>query len=186
MRKTKIFRIFPSVLFLCSGSLFVSGQETTNGSTFVYLPTENVLPVIAYQKDCPIKIENVTVLFDRQSKELHMILELRNLTKNKVVQDVGLSQWHLGGGGGDLATMNLKPGLAPGQSYVIEKPKNSEIAPITQGLKEELKLSDAKLSTILLFFVKDVRFTDGSRYSDQKLLDSFLGFANQIEIEDIK
>ena len=181
MTKFRFFGLPLFSLFLFVIPSLVAGQENAR---FIDLPPEAALSVVAYQKECPVKIEKVDVLFDRKSGNLHFVFYLRNTSKTKDVQSVGLSQWHIGGGGGDLVPVDLKPVLAAGQSSIIGQPKSGEITQITKSMMEELKLTDTKLTTMLVFLVNDVRFTDGSRYSNQKLMDNFLQFSNRVELLD--
>lgn len=173
---TAIVLILTSVLY---------GQEKVVKERFVEIPPEKVLLTIANQPNCPIKIEKARLLFNLDSREMRFVYELRN-SSDKKIRNFVLSKWHLGGGGGDLSSVNLDSNnlLLPNQTKIMGEPENSIIIPLNEASRNELQLKTGMTSVVILF-VKEVWFQDKTRYENEKTLDNFIYFSNRLILEEI-
>lgn len=172
------------LLFMILGFVLVSyGQKKSVEEKFVEIPSDTVLLTIANQPNCPIKIEKAKILFSLDNRAMRIVYELRN-TSDKAIKNFALSKWHLGGGGGDLASITLDSNnlLLPGQMRAIGESKNIVIFPLDENLRKELDLKKEMVSVIVLF-VKEVWFVDRTKYENETMLDNFIDFSNRVVLE---
>jgi len=159
------------------------GQNKIN-SPMVELSSQDLLITVANQPKSPVRIENVRAFLSSDSTEVVWHFSIRNLSK-KIVWRLALSNYNVAGGGGDLVPIELdsKRLLRPGQSFLIGPKKHELIVPLDEKLRNQLKLSNEMIS-VTIFLIKEVNFTDGSKFEDQTTLDHFAKFNTRVYLQN--
>lgn len=151
----------------------VFGQDRTQNkkeSMFV-IPPELVLPVVAYQPDCPLKFESVKLLqnADRGTPTADDFA-LRNIG-NKAIRDFIVASYSSYGGmwsmsrpANQLKNLVLPGALAP----PLSETDQVEVVELTEAMRDKLKLRDQKMGGVAVFMVVRVEFADGTVFSDEK------------------
>ena len=140
----------------------------------VVVPNETILLSIASQPNCPLKIEDGKLLISLEDGHLLYEFRLRN-RGSKPIHYFTVSACGPGGGPGTLGLAPPWDGritdelLMPGQ-VVSEEDDDIEIVPLTDALREKLKLSGPMKAAVVLM-VDQVDFADGSKYDDRKALE---------------
>jgi hypothetical protein len=149
---------------LTAGS--VSGQEAEEEgpAKAVLIPTEIVLPVVASQSDCPLKLEDV-VLVDILNEGMEAQYRVRN-TGTKPIRSYTIGAWNSVGtgwfSGGGIKLGNRL--LLPGQTYTQFKGRyKPEIVPLTDELRDKLKLR-GPMQAVVVLMITEVVFEDGTVY----------------------
>jgi hypothetical protein len=151
----------------------VFGQDTAQNkkeSMFV-IPSEIVLPVVAYQPDCPLKFENLKLLQNAEKGTPSADhFELRNIS-NKAIRDFTVASYSSYGGmwsrsrpANQLKNLVLPGALAP----PLSEGDQAEIVELTEAMRDRLKLGDQPMGGVAVFMVVRVEFADGTVFTDEK------------------
>lgn len=165
MRKLVVIQRSALCLLCLFASLTIYGQQSvqTKRHHYVVVPPENALLVIASQPDCPLQIEDAKLLVSAdQSRPPLYQYSLRN-RGTKPIQYYIISAWASSGGGGTLSDRSADGLLMPGQTKPPTEQDRSEVVPLTDELRQKLKLQGSMKSVIVLV-VEKIRFADGSDY----------------------
>lgn len=142
----------------------LSAQEQVT-ERVVIMPPDFALPVIAYQPDCPLKIEEVK-LFSYLSGGGGSSTTVRN-KGTKPIRSYTIGAWNTVGTGGWFE-QPVKGTLLPGQVDVPSSGEEVEVVELTESLREQLKLSGG-MKAVVVFMVVRVEYADGSVYNDEPI-----------------
>lgn len=165
-------------IFICAAGIFA--QEKKEGNyLFVPTPREIVLPVIAVQPDCPLKFENVANLTGvgggGQTK-----YQIRNVGTKPIRRFEVMSSAGMGGTWFRNDGALLMPGqVAPFQAHRCKNCPQDEVIPLTDELREKLKLT-GEMRTIVILMVISVEFADGTRFDDEKTFNAMISFIQNL------
>jgi hypothetical protein len=154
---------------ICAMSVLAQQGESPTRK-FVEIPREIGLPLIAIQPNCPIKIEQVRLVAGVEGGSTD-ISRLRNISA-KPIRSVTIAS-----SSGSLITYARDKGVLvmPGQLVPKLSEENlkckecvkDEIVPLTDELREKLKLK-GEMKSIVILMIVNVEFTDGTKYDDEK------------------
>jgi hypothetical protein len=143
------------------------GQQSLSQKTIreVMVPREIVLPLIAYQPKCPLKLEDMQVRKNVEGGTPSPILRFRNIS-GKTIRSYKISYLMPGGMGGSWGSSGER--ILPGE-LIPEKdiPTFHTVIPLTDDLIKSLKL-DGPMQAIWVFIVDRIEFEDGFVYEDEK------------------
>jgi hypothetical protein len=161
---------FCVVTILCA-CCYSTAQEPKAKSKYVVAPPENTLLTVASQPTCPLVIEEARILLNIQTSwDFKFSYDLRN-RGNKAIRSFSIYFWTSEATGGTLADKRRKLGfISPGER-VSYTPTNEAVVPLTQELREKLRLND-QMKMVVILMVEQIEFADGSRFSDEKTLTS--------------
>ena len=167
------------LLTLCLPLVVMSQKgETQVKPRYVLLPPEFSLLTVASQPSCPLQLENARLLYnidaEGNSNRISYGYEFRNKGEKPIV-DFSVVAWTNYGTGGTLTNEWGSKGaqLLPGQAVTYSEDENRRIVPLTEGLREKLKLN-GPLRGITTLIVVRVYFADGSVYQDDKVSNALL------------
>lgn len=167
------YRLIILVLLVLSiGNTFAqqqgSQQETQQ---FVVVPSEQVLLTAASQPECPLQFENAKYIYGADKQGLGVIFELRNRSSKplRIKSFVYATETTTGGGWSSGARVGADKLIAPGQTVPIEQDDHVEIVPLTDKLRDKLKLQ-GPMKGVIVLMIKSIEFADGSTYNDESTL----------------
>jgi len=175
LKHTMLFTFFIGALVFIT-----NGQSTAQADKYLLLPSDILLVVVAQQPDSPVKIENTKALLNLGNGSVHLVYELRNISKKRI-RRIELSKWSLGGGGGDLVPFNVDGGLLPNQKVEIGKVDESRIGDLSDSMKNKFGLVKENMAGIILIFVKRVWLDDGTLFEPTKMSDNLEEFLSRLE-----
>lgn len=161
------------VLCLC---IFITARGQQNSSQgkrqYVVVPPEVAALTVASQPDSPLKFEEARLLYGLDSSRAKSF-RLRNRGTKPIrsftIACVGVSEW-------SWQANNPKDFLMPGQVESGWSGVDYDILPLTEELKDKLKLRGSMQGVLVLMVVR-IEYADGSTYSDEatyKALDDYL------------
>lgn len=178
---------YPSIaLFLLLSCLAntASGQESKRdeSQSYVIVPNELILLVIASQPEAPIRIEAASLLMSVDGRDLAVTYKLYN-SGAKPIRYLTPAMWTSFGTGGTLTGSGPSSGAITGQliqpGQTIKQDSNYIIVPLTPELREKLKLR-GPVKAMVALMVKNITFADGTTYSDDSTFT-----ATQAYFEDL-
>ena len=171
------------VIALCFSSALSQQTDKQVKRRFVVLPGEYVLVVIASQPDCPLQIAHAKRFLNIDAQgDVRYSYELSNQSAKPIV-DFTIVDWNSFGNGGTLSppAKLLSQNLMPGQTLSIGAiDDGSEILPLTDELRKELKLKGT-MKAIVVLMVKQVVFSDGTTYSDNGASDALHNYFENLD-----
>jgi hypothetical protein len=173
-------------LLICASST-IQGQQKREDSRpprYVAVPSESILLVVASQPNCLLKIEDARLLVSVDGKNPPLYeYRLRNRGAKSISSytiaartsyDTGWSM-----------ERELKEILMPGQAFSPDgKDYPAEIVPLTDELRSKLNLRKP-MKAIIVLMIEDVKFTDGSTYSDEQASLALQDYFQDINTEVI-
>jgi hypothetical protein len=170
-----------SVVLLCFSLLpsFVSlaGQTQKNQERerFFRVPSAVILPVVAYQRDCPIEFVKASIL-DHVGGGGVETFQIRN-RGTKPIRAYNIATVTSVGSGAEWRFQARRPSewLMPDQVLPPSIETSIEVVPITNDMIDEYKLR-GPMKGITVFMVVVVEYSDGSIYDaevDYKALQDF-------------
>lgn len=163
----KQFAIGLSLVLLLMSST-VNAQQTESGQKrrYVIVPPENFLLVIAAQPDSPLRIENAKFLIGADHG-WGVRCQLRN-QGTKPIRFLSLVAWTSYGTGGTLSPSGRSGEelIMPGQRVSCDEGSKAEIVPLTDDLRDKLKLR-GPMKAIVALMIESIKFADGSSYTDE-------------------
>lgn len=159
-------------------SSFIFSQAKIRPAKPMYspIPTEDLFVVVLSQPDSPLRVENARLLLNLQSNRVEYFWDVRNISK-KSVSGYQVEEWWINGTGGTMTTI-LKTPLPKGR-VAPETVSTKQIIPLTNELREKLK-EEAGMSRLVIFVVKDVEFTDGSRFDGSGTSNNVLNYFRNV------
>jgi hypothetical protein len=164
----------------------INAQQTESGQKrrYVIAPPESFLLVIAAQPDSPLRIENAKFLIGAEHG-WGVRCQLRN-QGTKPIRFLSLVAWTSYGAGGTLSPSGRSGTelIMPGQAVSCDEGSKGEIVPLTDDLRDKLKLRGSMQAVVVLMVVR-IEFADGSVYSDEPaykgLQDYFAEIASKVD-----
>lgn len=164
-------RISKAVLCLTLVNFSILAQEKQKLKAVV-IPSDIYFPTVVAQPECPLKIEKAFVAKMLDGTE-EMFLQIRNVGDKPVLS---FQAYIIGSNGSGVTSMypydrnqsSVLPGAVAPPGL---KEKSVEFVPLTEELKQELRLT-GKMRVITFFMILKVEFQNGSRYDATKLRDS--------------
>jgi hypothetical protein len=142
----------------------VHGQEAEKGekSLAVVMPPEVMLPVVAAQSGCPLRVEKAQIIA-YVSGGGGEIFEVRNVSNKPIRSYTFATLTSIGTG----TTVRFERLLLPGQtSPRADEGDETKIIPLTNELRNRLKLS-GPTKGVIVFMVVRVDYADGTVYNDE-------------------
>ena len=141
-----------------------SGQHKAQESSLplvVLVPSDIGLPVIVYQPDCPLQIEDVQLFryIDGGGGESYKV---RNKS-NKPIRSYTIGTWNTVGTGGEVER-RLEQNLLPNQVATLVG-NEVKVVELTETLRNQLNLR-GEMRAIVVFMVLRAEYTDGSIYNN--------------------
>ncbi|MDQ3748174.1 MAG: hypothetical protein M3367_04030 [Acidobacteriota bacterium] len=175
--------LIKAFLLICICATSILAQQVEQPiRKYVEMPREIGLPLIAVQPDCPIKIEEVRLVAGVEGG-FGDSYQLRNIS-TKPIRSITIAS-----SSGASTTYARETGVLvmPGQLVPKVSEKylkckecvKDEIVPLTDELREKLKLK-GEMKSIVILMVVSVEFTDGTKYNDEKTYE-----AMQVLMDDL-
>jgi hypothetical protein len=178
---------FCLLLFSVGGS--VCAQQHSERK-FIIPPNDIYLLTVASQAGCPIQIENATLLFFiGPGSNWGARYRLRNVAAKPLrIQSITLSMWTALGVGSTWQefTQDAEKAVLPGELLTTrEDDPKIEIVALTDEIRDRLKLR-GPLHAVVVLMVQQVRFSDGSVYSDQRTSTALQSYFEGIDLVESK
>jgi hypothetical protein len=143
----------------------------------VRVPRDVVRPLIAYQPDCPLKLDYLQVNNRTEGGTPSPIIRFRNVS-GKTIRAYKIAFLIPGGAGGAWASDNEK--ILPGELIPEKhKPKTDNVIQLTDNLKKSLKL-EGPMQAVWVFMVTRVMYEDNSVFEDEKTYRALEGYFEKI------
>lgn len=144
-----------------------SGQGTKESviQRVVLVPPDIVLPVIAYQADSPLQIEDIKLFQFVSGEGSSQSYKVRN-KGTKPIRSYTIGAWNSVGTGWEIERP-VKDNLLPGQVATLVG-NEVEIVELTEALRNQLNLRGVMQASVV-FMVVRVEYTDGSVYNSAPL-----------------
>jgi hypothetical protein len=182
------------IVLLCLVCFWVGGsvwaQRGSEKRKFIVPPNDLYLLTVASQADCPIQIENAKLLlFIGPGSNWGASYRLRNAgTKPFGIQSITLSMWTAQGVGltWQELTQDTEKAVLPGELITIKEDDHKiEIVPMTDEIRDKLKLR-GPLHAVVVLMVEQVKFSDGSVYSDERTSKALQSYFQNIDFHQLK
>ncbi|MCA1620029.1 MAG: hypothetical protein LC795_12100 [Acidobacteria bacterium] len=174
-----MMRCFARVAFLMI--LCASAADAQQGGgrkqQYVLVPPELGIAAVASQPDCPVQFENVRLLVNVNGRGEHDF-RLRNRGK-KPIRNVIYAWWstEATGSTGAWFGKHTDEVVMPGQLVPLEgADKDYEIVPLTEELRDKLKLRGPERAGIVTFIVVKVTFADGTTYDAGQMSEALRAY----------
>src|SRR6266542_6948631 len=184
------YRIALSCLVCFWVGVSVWAHQSSEEPKFVISPSDTYLLAVISHPDCPIQIENAKLLlFIGRGCNWGASHQLRNVgTKPLRIHSITLSMWTAQGVGAtweDLSQDSEKA-VSPGELIPIrEDDRKIEIVPLTDEIRDKLRLR-GPLRAVVVLMIEQVRFSDGSVYSDERTSKALKSYFQEIEFAPFK
>lgn len=154
-----------------------SAQEKKDPSKHVVvIPTQVISPLVAYQPDCPLRIEDIKLFQFATGGGGSQSFKIRN-AGTKPVRSYTVGTWNSAGTGWQIEK-TVPGGLLPGDVSVPDGDK-IEVVGLSKELKQQLNL-DGDMQAVVVFVVLRVEFADGSTYDGEPLYRALKAHLNKI------
>lgn len=176
------------VCVLCCVTDYVWAQRESERRKFIVPPNDVCLMTVASQAESPIQIEKAKLLFFvGPGSNWGASYQLRNSgVKALRIQSITLSMWTAQGVGlsWQEITQDSEKAVLPGQLVPIKEDNhNVEIVPLTDEIREKLKLH-GPMKAIVVLMIEQVKFSDGSVYSDERTSKAVQDYFQKIELAE--
>ncbi len=173
------------IFFSVGGSICAQQQSERK---FVVPPNDIYLLTVASQADCPIQIENASLLFFiGPGSNWGARFRLRNAAvKPLKIQSITFSMWTASGVGSTWQefTQDAEREVLPGELVTTkEDDPKIEIVPLTDEIRDKMKLRGA-LQGVVVLMVEQVKFSDGSGYTDERTSKALQSYFAKIELTE--
>jgi hypothetical protein len=180
--------IFFCLLFFSVGGNVCAQQHSER--KFIIPPNDIYLLTVASQADCPIQIENATLLFFiGPGSNWGARFRLRNVAAKPVrIQSITLSMRTALGVGSTWqeSVQDTEKSVLPGELLTMrEDDPKIEIVPLTDEIRDKLKLH-GPLHAVVVLMVQQVNFSDGSVYSDERTSKALQSYFEAIDLVESK
>ena len=174
------------VLGSCAGADLLA-QGVSERQQFVIPPDDICLLTVASQADSPIQIERAKLLFFvGPGSNWGARYQLRNSgTKPLKIQSITLSMWTPQGAG--LSWQEIAEDSAnavlPGAVIPVKGGRKMEVVPLTDEIRNKLRLY-GPMKSIVVMMIEQVKFSDGSTYSDERTSKAVQDYFQKIEFAE--
>lgn len=178
------------IVLLCLLYCWVGGsvwaQQISAERKAVTPPNDTYLMTVASQPDCPIQIEKARILFGiGRGSNWGASYRMRNaVTKPLSIQSITLSMWSAPGVGATWQELpqDAEKAILPGELITLrESNPTIEIVPLTDEIRDKMKLR-GPLHAVVVLMVEQVKFSDGSVYSDERTSKALQDYFQNIDI----
>jgi len=161
----QLLTIFAIVLACVSGS--AATKQAREKQRGIVVPAETVLPVVAFQPECPVRFEKAeTIQWLGEGRGVTHRYVLRNDGTKPVVAVKVVAITQVGTGvGADIRAHNRSEWIMPGE--VWPRSLSGEIIPSTPKLLTDNHL-DGSMQGIIVFMIVRVEFSDGTAYDNER------------------
>lgn len=164
------------IVAACSANLSAQDNPTQAIRRYVEVPREIIIQNIAVQPDCPVKLENVKYLVGTEGGGGTNSYKIRNAGTKPIIRVTVASST-----GAINTYYNYgKVLIMPGQ--LMPEPKTNikeEIIPLTNELREKLKLKGPMRSFVILM-IANVEFADGTKFDDEKTFNALETYIQEL------
>ncbi len=158
----KYILMFLTVLFLSSFAYTQNSLE----NAYTVIPLNEVLPVIVFQDDSPIKIEKYIVAQNKNGA-IETFYTARN-TSSKTVKQYTIARWF-----SDNTGFVGQGILQKGENYLLPNTfVENTPANLIKNTDIEVIKPDKKLKKIAFVMVIEVVFSDGTKFDAKKIFNS--------------
>ncbi len=181
--------MYRRIVLSCLVCLWISGsvcsQQSPEKLKFVISPNDAYLLAVASQPDCPIQIENAKLLlFIGPGSNWGASYRLSNAGAKPVrIHSITLTMWTAQGVGSswEKLTQDSEKAVLPGELIAIKEDHDKfEIVPLTDAIRDKFKLR-GPLHAVVVLMVEQVKFSDGSVYSDERTANALQSYFQKIE-----
>ena len=179
-------RLLTAAYFACLLCLTQSAIGTQQERRrYVAVPPERMLLTVAAQPDSPLVVENARLLVGADHRGSGVSCHLRNRGA-KPIRSFTLVQWTSYGTGGTLSPRERSGGrlIMPGEVVPCDEDDPDEIIPLTEQLRDKLKLRGSMMAVAVLM-VESVRFADGTTFSDEATSKALVTFFEKLAHPDV-
>lgn len=181
------------IVLLCVACFYANSVWAQQGSEerqFFIPPNDIYLLTVASQADCPIQIENARLLFFiGPGSNWSASYRLRAAGMKPLrIRSITLSMWTAQGVGStwEELTQAAEKAVLPGELITIrEDDPKIEIVPLTDEIRNRMKLR-APMHAVVVLMVEQVKFSDGSVYSDERTSKALRSYFQNIDFVDSK
>lgn len=146
----------------------------------VGVPRDVVMPLSAYQPDCPLKLIFVRLNKSFDGGAPYPIIRLQNIG-NKPIRAYNIAYLIPGGTGGAWTSKGER--ILPGELIPEKKtPAANGDLQLTDSLRRALKL-EGPMQAVWVFMVVRVEFEDGSIFEDEKGYGSLKDYFENLDIK---
>jgi hypothetical protein len=184
----------PRIVLMCVLCFFagasVWAQQRSEVRKFVIAPNDAYVLTVASQLECPIQIENAKLLlFAGPGSNWGASYRLRSAgTKPLRLKSITLSMWTSQGIGSSWQelTQDTERAVLPGELITIKEDEAKiEIVPLTPEVRDKLRLG-GPLHAVVVLMVEQVKFSDGSVYSDERTSKALQSYFQNIDFVQYK
>ncbi len=151
----------------CAMGVLAQETEQVRIRKFVEVPREVILQVVAVQPNCPVKFEDIHFLASLEGGGSNSY-RLRNIGTKPIRSVKVASSNGVGNGYANYGNVLMMPGeLMPEPTPVCPGCVKDEIVPLTDELREKLKLK-GPMGNVIILIVVEVEFMDGTKYTDER------------------
>ncbi len=155
-------------LFIC---LNVQGQKKTR----LIKVTEDNIPVLVLQQDCPVKIEKAEFFLTESGSGNIIGYEIRNVS-SKTIKSVEITAYSAVGGGSGWSLRFEDSNLFT-NNQSIKSLTNTEYEVISSSKKpKNFLLNETRIKTYWIVLVEEVIFSDGTKFNAKNLSNSLQEF----------
>ena len=172
----RLFLLFLALFWL---GVPVYSQEQKQKDRYVVVPNEIALTLVASKPECPLQFENVRYLA-RIGGGNEADFQLRN-RGTKPVRSIGYAGWLSNGTGWTSAwpTRITREIVLPGQMVPLSNVDQDKIIPLTDELRDKLKLRGT-LKVVVVLMVLRVEFSDGTIYNDESTFNELKKYFEKV------
>ena len=168
-----------SMIFVIALAGAGAGQEKKESrKRVVVVPPQIASPVIAYQPDCPLRIEDIKLFQFVSGGGGTQSVQVRNIG-NKPIRSYTIGTWNSVGTGWEVER-KLRDNLLPGD---VSGPQENEVEvqPLTEDLRRQLNLN-GEAQAIVVFVIIRVEFVDGSVYDNEPLYKTLKAHFDKLSV----
>ncbi len=153
--------LFAILCVFAMNTAYSHESSTQESHRYIVIPSDQGLVLILPQPDCPLEFEDIKLLADARGLWIPAF-RLRNQGKKPIravtVAAPGNGEW------GWQAADSLHY-VMPGEIVPLGEDNNDEIVPLTEALREKLKLK-GPMKGVLVLVVVQVEFADGLTFHE--------------------
>jgi len=161
--------IFPLLILVLVLEVCSNAQEVRRLAQVPKPNTQNILPVVIYQPNCPIRIEAVSTVLNEKG-QIEVLYRIRNIS-GKDIKDYSIARWF------SSNTGTLSPGVMPGDQGLLKVGEAVGTLQASAGAARDALASNSigstrTLSRLVFVMIGEVVFANGDTYSDLNTFDS--------------
>jgi hypothetical protein len=168
------------LLLLCNAVTAQVTPQKQRENQFFVEPRESILPLIVHQPGCPIVFERLRYLHDVKGGGFDDYF-FRNRGDKPIVY-LAIATVYFKGGGSfvEYTARNQNEWIMPGKSW-HEQGSAFHIIPIPEELRRQHE-KDGEMKDLMIVLVVSIKFSDGSKYSDEKAFEALKTLRDRAEI----